>query len=132
MDGSLSYATGGRGIFQHVDGPFAGPTSRLAVETLGSGVLGGSEFGAFTPLTPEESVAVARETADALARLRSEQNMTSGEKATLDEAIEAASRWSAEASLPWYKKPKTWTWIIGGVLVAGGSYAAYRYVRRPR
>lgn len=131
MDGSLSYATGGRGIFQHADGPFAGPSSRFAVEALGSGVLPDGDLGAFTPLTPEESAAIARETADAVARLRSASNLTSGEKATLDEAIEAASRWSTEPPMPWYKKPRVWTWIIGGVLVAGGGYAAYRYVRRP-
>ena len=41
MDGSMWYANGGGGIFEHVDGPFAGPNFDPVVEAEGFGGVPG-------------------------------------------------------------------------------------------
>lgn len=47
MDGSLTYARGGAGIFAHQTGPYAGPTPVRNVLIQGDGMLGGPAFAGF-------------------------------------------------------------------------------------
>jgi hypothetical protein len=46
MDGSMWYARGGGGIFEHVDGPYAGPHPDPVIRALGFDGLSGGGFGA--------------------------------------------------------------------------------------
>lgn len=126
MDGSLSYGGGAAGIFTHVDGPFAGPTSKEAVEAMGAGVIDETSW-----FTPDEVASISKATAEALSSLAQVKSMfTAGEKSTLEELFEAAGLWSAEASKPWYKRPESWAWIaVGATILGGGGYMLYRYKR---
>ena len=47
MDGSMTYARGGAGIFAHDTGPYAGPTPTRNVLIMGDGMLNPSGFAGF-------------------------------------------------------------------------------------
>lgn len=52
MDGSMWYANGGGGIFEHVNGPYAGPHPDPVIRALGFDGLSGGGFGAEDAGTP--------------------------------------------------------------------------------
>ncbi len=80
----------------------------------------------------EEQAWMDAQVEDSLERMRSGQPpMLKSEKATIEEAMQSAGQWSADASRPWYKRPENWAWIIAGTTVVGvGAAVTWRYVQQ--
>ena len=137
MDGSMWYANGGGGIFEHVDGPFAGPNPDPVIVAEGFGGVTGvsgdgwpimpglAGFGAddatITPavFTPADQTKIAADTAAAIALLAQDAKQPDSNAAKLLKATKPARSYA-------------WAWWVGGGVLAlaiGSVIVAAR--RRP-
>lgn len=130
MDGSMWYANGGGGIFQHVDGPFADDCDPVVVGT-GFGARGG--FGALGQdgaavdqpvFTLEDTARMAAETTALL------RDYASGSK-TLGDDIRNSGLWAQQQR----QGRSAWVavaWVAGGLAVVGAGAAVVLAARRRR
>ena len=75
--------------------------------------------------SPDVAAAAAAATADLIARAAAK---TPGN--TIEQEIAAAAAWARDQMTPWYEKPSTWTWIVGGALAIGAGTAVLISRRR--
>lgn len=74
--------------------------------------------------SPEEAAAAKAETDALISGIAGGRELSLGEKSSFSDAIQSAYEWSLvqlAPPTPWYKKPSTWVWILGGALLLGGG-----------